>query len=149
MTHLDTNNIIQVGIVVRDIEKTAKLYSKIFGVEMPNIRNAYPNITYRGQKITTHSKLCSFSMGNVTLELVQPDEGPSSWREFLDSHGEGVHHIGVVVNDLQGAFDTLAEHGIDKRQYGGAQWGSYTIVNSDALGVLFNIKNPKPFVDEE
>lgn len=149
MKPVDSNNIIQIGIVVKDIEKTAKLYSEIFGVEMPNIRPAFPNITYRGEKITTHSRLCSFPMGNVTLELVEPDEGPSSWREFLETHGEGVHHIGVIVKDLKGAFETLAEHGIDKRQYGGAQWGSYTIVNSDELGVLFNIKNPEPFVEEE
>lgn len=148
MKQMDSKNIIQIGIVVRNIESVAQLYSEIFSIEMPQIRQAFPNITYRGRKITTHSKLCSFNMGNVTVELIQPDQGPSSWREFLDEHGEGVHHIGVVVSDLQGAFDTLADHGINKRQYGGAQWGSYTIVNSDALGVLFNIKSSQPFEEE-
>ena len=145
MKPLDSNSIIQVGIVVKDVEKAAKLYSELFGIEMPVIRPAFPEITYRGQKVHTHSKLCSFQMGNVALELIEPDEGPSSWREFLQAHGEGVHHLGVIVNDLEGALQTLKEHDIDKRQYGGAQWGSYTIVDSGALGVLLNVKCKKPF----
>lgn len=148
MKPLDSNEIMQIGIVVRDIEKAAKEYSELFGVEMPNIRNAFPTITYRGQKITTHSRLCAIPMGHVMLELVQPDEGPSSWREFLDTHGEGVHHIGFVVKDLDGAFKTLEEHGIAKRQYGGAQWGSYCFMDSEKLGVLFNVKCDKPYEEK-
>ncbi|HIT68903.1 MAG TPA: lactoylglutathione lyase, partial [Candidatus Aphodomonas merdavium] len=60
MKPLDSNSIIQVGIVVKDVEKAAKLYSELFGIEMPVIRPAFPEITYRGQKVHTHSKLCSF-----------------------------------------------------------------------------------------
>ena len=145
MQPIDSNKVIQIGIVVKDIEKAVEMYSELFGIEKPNIRNAFPTIRYRGEDIVTKSLLCSFPMGNVTLELIQPDDGPSSWREFLDAKGEGVHHVGVVVEDLEATHAALSAKGITERQFGGAQWGSYCIVDSaDQLGVLFNIKCSKP-----
>lgn len=141
MKPLDSNRIIQVGIVVRDIEATAKQFAELFGMPVPNIRNAMPNVTYRGEAIETRSLLCSFEMGDISLELVQPDEGPSSWREYLDRHGEGVHHIGLWVKDQEAAFDTLSKKGIEKRQMGVGATSGYCMVDSaEALGVLLNIK---------
>lgn len=149
MKPLENRNIMQIGIVVGDIEKAAAAYARLFGMDMPKIRGAFPTITYRGKAITTHSRLCSFPMGPVSLELIEPDEGPSSWREFLESHGEGVHHVGLMVEDLEGAYGTLAEMGIEKRQFGGAAWGTYTIMDSQDLGVLLNIKCAKPYTEGE
>lgn len=144
MSALETKEIIQIGIVVRDVEKAAKKYAELFGIEMPNIRPAFPNIVYRGTKPTVTGKICSFPMGNMTLELVEPGEGDSSWKEYLDEHGEGVHHIGLMVNDLEKAYEVFAENGIERRQYGGSTWGSYTIMDSKDMGVLFNVKCNKP-----
>lgn len=148
MESLENNKIIQVGIVVRDIEKTAQKYANIFGVEMPKIRLAFPNIVYRGTKPIVTARLCSFLMGNVTLELIQPGEEETSWKEHLDTHGEGVHHIGIMVEDLDKAYQVFADNGIERRQYGGADWGSYTIMDSTDLGVLMNIKCKKPIEGE-
>ena len=147
MKPLETREIMQIGIVVKDIEKSAVAYAKLFGMDMPNIRGAFPTITYRGQKITTHSRLCSFPMGAISLELIQPDDGPSSWREYLEEHGEGVHHVGLMVSDLDEAYASLSDMGIEKRQFGGAAWGSYTIMDSVDLGVLLNIKCAKPVAE--
>lgn len=144
MGHLKTEGIIQVGIVVRDIEKTAALYADLFGVEKPNIRRAFPNIVYRGEKPDVTARLCSFKLGAVTLELIEPGQEGTSWKEYLDEHGEGVHHLGLMVDDLQEAYATLAEYGIERRQYGGADWGSYTIMDSKDLGVLLNVKCNDP-----
>lgn len=149
MDSLDSNEIIQIGIVVKDIRATVENYVRLFGVDYPNIRNAFPNIVYRGKRITTKSQLCSFQLGSVSLELVQPDEDDSSWREFLDEHGEGVHHIGVIVNDLESAYATLEKMDVQKRQFGGAGWGSYTIMDTqETLGVLLNVKCKSPIIEE-
>lgn len=146
MDKLDSNAVIQIGIVVRDIEAAVKHYAAIFGIDPPAIRNVFPEITYRGQEVRPAGKICGFSMGGVTLELVQPDDTPTSWKEFLDSRGEGVHHLGVIVKDLDGALAHLSENGIEPRQQGGAGWGSYTLVESEEkLGVVYNIKCNDPF----
>jgi methylmalonyl-CoA/ethylmalonyl-CoA epimerase len=30
------------------------------------------------------------------VELLQPEHGPSIYKEWLDAHGEGLHHIAVM-----------------------------------------------------
>ena len=144
MAALENNRIIQIGIVVRDIEKTARMYAEMFGMEMPQIRQAFPNIVYRNTKPKVTARLCSFPMGEISLELIQPGEEDTSWKEYLDEHGEGVHHIGLMVDDLEKAYQVFYDKGIERRQYGGAGWGSYTIMDSKELGVLFNVKCAKP-----
>ncbi|MDL2318136.1 VOC family protein [Eubacteriales bacterium OttesenSCG-928-A19] len=149
MATIDSNAIIQVAIVVRDIEKAAAAYASLFGLEMPEIRNAFPSITYRGERVKTKALLCAFPMGGVVLELVQPDAVETSWKEYLDAHGEGVHHIGVMVEDLDGAKAAMAEHGAGTRQFGGAGWGSYSVMDTEALlGVNFSLKCNTPVVEE-
>ncbi len=146
MSKVDSNEIIQVGIVVRDIEKAARNYAGLFGLEMPNIRVAAPNVTYRGKPITPGARLCSFKMGAVSLELVQPDGQPSTWQEFLDKKGEGVHHIGIVVKDKEEAVKLFEDRGMPLRQLGILASGSYSMMDSEEeLGVVYNVKynNPK------
>jgi len=40
-------------------------------------------------------------LGSLSLELIEPVGGPSTWREFLDTRGEGVHHIAFHVPDTE------------------------------------------------
>lgn len=35
-------------------------------------------------------------VGPVDFEFIQPLEGPSIYKEFLEQHGEGVHHIACM-----------------------------------------------------
>ena len=135
----------QIGIVVRDIEKTAKAWASLFGFPVPSIRNAYPHINYKGKPVETKARLCAFSMGAVTLELIQPDETETSWKQFLDEKGEGVHFLGLMVPDLPEALKTLEENGITRRHFGGAQWGSYSLMESEAaLGATLSVKCNTP-----
>lgn len=147
MDNVDSNAIMQVALVVKDIMKTAEYYSKIFGMEFPLIRDIpFENeiiARYRGEKLQAKAKLCVFRMGCIALELIQPvDDCPSSWREFLEMHGQGVHHVGVAVNDKNSALKVFEDYGINPRHEGVFSSGSeYTIVDSEEkLGVMWNIK---------
>ena len=35
-------------------------------------------------------------VGPIVVELLAPGEGPSIYKEWLDAHGEGLHHIAVM-----------------------------------------------------
>ena len=93
---LGTNVICQIGIVVRDIEQTAKAYADIFGMDMPQIRitdtEEITHIKFCGAPTQARAKLAFFQMGSLSLELIEPVGEPSTWKEFLDEHGESVHH---------------------------------------------------------
>ena len=136
--------ICQVGVVVRDIERTARAWAELFGTDVPAIRMTAgrdeANTRYRGAPTDARAKLAFFDMGAVSLELIEPIDGPSTWREFLDAKGEGVHHIAFHIKDTDAVTAALKERGMSVAQQGDYTGGSYTYVDSqNALGVVLEL----------
>lgn len=132
---LGTDVIVQIGIVVKDIEKTAKEFAKFFGVEVPGIIETEEyeksHTQYRGQPTKARAKLAFFkNFKNVEIELIEPDENPSTWREFLDTHGEGIHHIAVFVKNMDQKIEILRKEGIEVIQKGDYTGGRYAYMDS-------------------
>ncbi len=144
---LDSNVIMQVTIVVKDIHKTARNIADLFGMEFPEVftleKFGETYAEYNGVRTDTLIKLAVFRMGAVDLELIEPDDKPSTFKTFLEEHGEGVHHVGLVVNNRKNALNTLQEEGIKVRFWGSFPDGStYDIADTkDLLGVFLNIKH--------
>lgn len=138
---------IQINIVVSDIEKAAAKWADLLGIPVPEIRENVleggENYTYRGEPVSCNLKVCNIEMPHFVIELHQPTGGNSSFQEFLDKHGNGVHHLGFEVGDKRDAvIEELSECGYDTNRtlgiYPGSSW---TIVDSeDDLGVNLNIK---------
>jgi methylmalonyl-CoA/ethylmalonyl-CoA epimerase len=109
------SELFQVGIVVRDLEESMKRYKNILGIEswqVVEINSSIVHLTYRG-KPSQHSFKAAFTMlGSLMVELLQPLEGTGTYREFLDAHGEGLHHLGHArVDDLEEAVRALEKAG--------------------------------------
>ncbi|MBM3239684.1 VOC family protein [Candidatus Poribacteria bacterium] len=141
---LDTNVICQIGIVVRDIERTAKAYADIFGMDMPKIRitdtEEITHIKFRGAPTQAQARLAFFQMGSLSLELIEPVGEPSTWKNFLDEHGEGVHHIAFRIKGMDKVLELLNEKGILTIQQGDYTGGRYAYVDSVlALGVIMEL----------
>ena len=101
-----------VGIVVRDVDQAARVFGDVFSAEVPtpNIVTGLPFAAgYRDG--TTGVKIASFSTGNVRVELIEPIDGPSPWKDFLDQHGEGVHHLGFTMGDYNRTIKRLQDKG--------------------------------------
>jgi len=146
LSKIDSQAICQIAIVVKDIETVAKNYSRLFGIEMPKIFTVpNPNevpLYYKGRLTSTKAKICVFQMGPVVLELTEPGDDPSCWRDFYEKHGQGVHHIGIEVQDLDNSLNALKEIGSDVIQVGYYPTSSYWIMDTEEqLGVRFNIKH--------
>ena len=147
---LNKEQFIQVTIVVDDIQRAAKAWSTLLGVPEPEIwvnhlesNGEYP-YTYRGNgNMPCDLQMCVIEMGCWVLELHQIDENPSTFREFINKHGNGVHHLGFEVGDARDeVIRELKEMGFDtERTIGVYPGSSWTIVDSeDVLGVNLNIK---------
>lgn len=146
MPAINPKGICQIALVVKDIEKTARNFCEVFGLPMPEIFSLPPaeeaHTRFRGKPTDTRARLAVFKMGPVVLELTQPDGEPSSWKEFLERHGEGVHHIGFMVDDLNGTLSFLDRLGMPERHSGDYTGGRYVFVESaEKLGVLLNVKH--------
>ena len=132
---LGTNVVAQICILVRDIETTAKVYGEFFGVRY-RISESVPYETaktvYNGEPSPARCKMAFFELGSVQLELIQPDEHPSVWREDLDRNGEGFHHIAFKVKDTENVLAKMEGMGMRKRMTGNWATGCFAYVDAYA-----------------
>ncbi len=142
---IPTPVICQVGVIVYDIERSINEYCRVFGLPRPevHITDSYEQArtTYDGQPTQARAKLAFFQMGEqLTIELIEPLGGPSTWQEFLENKGEGVHHIAFMIKDTPAVTSELAAAGIPTQQQGHYTGGMYTYVDSaPALGMILEL----------
>lgn len=152
---IGTDKVIQVGMIVRDIERMRQRYNDVLGVPLPPIQvtpgYAQVETTYNGQRCDGTAKLAFMNFGQITIELIEPDETPSVWRDWLEEHGEGAQHIAFPVKDTQVAVEHFAKFGIPVAQWGyyGDRSGMYTYMDSQAqlgttIELLENFPSPRP-----
>jgi catechol 2,3-dioxygenase-like lactoylglutathione lyase family enzyme len=127
----------QIAIVVEDLEKVAENYWNILGIGPWAIYDwEYPLVydrTYHGRTVWARERIALAQVGDVQLELVQPLEGPSIYADWLDEHGEGLHHMNFLVDDVDDAVQVLTEQGFESLQGGKfgpkEQRGAYNYVD--------------------
>jgi hypothetical protein len=143
---IELKSLLQIAFVVKDIEKSAKVWADFFNVPVPKIDITEPHhdprLTYRGQEGYYGQKLAVIRTDSFIIELLQPTGGPSTFQEFLDKHGQGLHHLGF---DEKGQRDLVVrefeEKGYQLRTIGIHAKDSWTIVDTeDDLGTNLNIK---------
>jgi Glyoxalase/Bleomycin resistance protein/Dioxygenase superfamily len=86
----------QMAYLVQDIESSMRDWTKLMGVG-PFFYLKYHSptgATFRGQPTNMCISLAFAQSGPIQIELVQQiNDGPSLFKEFLDSGREGLHHI--------------------------------------------------------
>ena len=131
---LGTNVITQIGIIVKNIAQTAQDYAHFFNVPVPTIAEtssvSETHMEYRGKPSEGRAKLAFFRFKNITIELIEPIGGPSTWQEFLETKGEGVHHIAFQVKNSDGKTLTLAQQKIPLVQKGDYRGGCYKYLDA-------------------
>lgn len=143
---LDTDAVAQICFVTEDVDKAALWFADLVGKEMPpEGRAAEPDVakaTYLGQPANVGCKIRMFKFGNIDLEFLQPGPEPSAWRDFLDQHGPGCHHIAFRTRNLTQKNAYLEGRGHKLLQRGetdGAK-GRYAYYDTEPqLGVLIEL----------
>ncbi|NWL89296.1 MULTISPECIES: VOC family protein [unclassified Paenibacillus] len=141
---LGTTIVTQIGIIVRDIEKVAQSYAKFFGIEQPKWSWTdtadVAQTEYKGESSPARAKLAFIDCGQLQIELIEPDQHPSTWREFLDEHGEGVHHIAFFVKGMKEKVSVMQAQQMPLIQKGEYTGGRYAYMDSFAeLKVLVEL----------
>jgi 4-hydroxyphenylpyruvate dioxygenase-like putative hemolysin len=131
---LGTKIVTQIGILVHDIEKTAQEWADFFGIEKPKIIITdtvdIAQTEYRGAKTPARAKLAFIDAGQLQIELIEPDHEPSTWREYLDQHGEGPHHIAFVIDGMKEKVLKLESRGMPLIQKGEYTGGRYAYMDT-------------------
>ena len=108
--------IFQVGVVVRDLDKTVE-YLTSLGLGPFTIKtNTHSSATVHGEKVFYEVKIALAQQGPVQIELIEYQKGKTIHKEFLDEKGEGIHHILFQVQDLNATLEKFAKKGIKPLQ---------------------------------
>jgi len=131
---LGTKVITQIGILVNDIDKVSEAYASFFGVPKPeaNWTDAIDKAQteFNGEPSEARAKLAFFDMGSLQLELIEPDQHPSTWRNYLNEHGEGPHHIAFQIEGMKEKIEVLGAKGFPLQQKGEYTGGRYAYIDT-------------------
>jgi methylmalonyl-CoA epimerase len=94
--------IAHLGIAVKDLDPPKKLYANNLNLEL------------KGEEVIESQKVkVSFiKVGESNLELLLPTAADSPVGKFLETKGEGFHHLALEVEDIHAAVEELKAAGV-------------------------------------
>jgi len=133
---IDLKRIDHIGIAVPHLEQAIAAYEAL-GFAVAD-RHDVPS-----EKVRT----AFLPVGESTLELLEPTEPDSVIAKFLEKRA-GIHHICVLVDDIEAALRELGERGVrlvDPEPRVGAGGCRVAFVHPKAaFGVLIELKEAAP-----
>jgi methylmalonyl-CoA/ethylmalonyl-CoA epimerase len=123
-----------IGIAVKDLEEAIALYQNVLGFHFEGVQTLEDR----------HIKIASFRSGEKThIELVQPLSNESTVAKFLETRGEGIHHLAVKVDDVRAMLAEYKRKGlvlIDEEPKPGAGGSRVAFVHPKSTrGVLLEL----------
>lgn len=91
-----------VAIAVNDVEESAKVYQQALGVNDVE----FETVESEGVKVAI------IHLENGRVELMQPTNDASPIRKFLDKRGEGLHHMALETDNIEGEVERMEGCGI-------------------------------------
>ena len=99
---MEIKRIAHLGIAVKDLAAPKKLYTENLG------------LTSKGEELveTQKVKVSFLQVGESSLELLVPTADDSPVAKFLETKGEGFHHLALEVADIHAAVAELKAAGV-------------------------------------
>jgi methylmalonyl-CoA/ethylmalonyl-CoA epimerase len=116
-----------VGIAVKSIEEWLPYYRDTLGLE------------YLGSEEVKEQKVrvAFLQIGESRIELLEPTSTDSPISKFIEKRGGGIHHIAILVDDINTVLSRHHEHGfelIDKEPRIGAHDRKIAFVHPKSTG---------------
>lgn len=114
------------AVVVRNMKEAIRFYTSI-GIgpfeDYPPLKE-YTQIDVPDEVGFRNLKIKFVQIGPVQIQLIQPGEGKSLYKDFLEKKGEGVYHLGFVVDDVDDSEAELRKLGLKVLSSGRREDGS-------------------------
>ncbi len=143
MSDVNLNEIIQIGIIVKDIQKSTEQWARFLNVPVPEIfttaEYSETHAEYMGKPCYGRIFQSFFKLSNTEIELIQPiGSEPSVWQDDLLANGEGVHHIAFRTTNMQHSIQEYTDQGYPLVQKGDFKGGQYAYVDA-SFGPLLEL----------
>lgn len=144
---LSKEKIIQFSLVVKDMQKVAERFSRIFGIPWKLYELSLGNSILHGIKLADTDCCLKFAIGcfgGRSLKLIQPVSGKSAYAEFLENSGEGFYTIGLgTLTNHDDIVSALQRAGIALEMQGIADGAKFSIMDtSEDLGCRIEFSGP-------
>ncbi len=115
--------IVQIGFIVRDLEKVKKQAARFLDVPVPpTVTSGEYQVTqtvYHGQPAPdAQCQMAFFYFNGLQVEFIQPNDAPSVWRDHLERYGEGIHHLSFQVKGMEQVIGQCQAWGMTLEQKG-------------------------------
>jgi methylmalonyl-CoA/ethylmalonyl-CoA epimerase len=137
-----------IAIIVKDINGAVECFSSL-GIgpfqAYPPMRD-YIKVNVPDKEAFYALTIKQTQIGPVALQLIQPGEGKTIYKDFLEREGEGVFHLGFVVDDIDREETKLTAQGLKVLSSGRRADGSgFTYFDTvDKAGVVLLIRQNPP-----
>jgi len=91
-----------IAIAVTNLDDAIELYKKVLGIE----------VAHREYVEEFKTDTATFKLGDSAIELVEGKSEDSAIRKFVESKGPGIHHIAVVVENIEETIAQLKSDGV-------------------------------------
>ena len=91
-----------IAIAVNDVEESAKIYQQALGVDSVE----FETVESEGVKVAI------IHLENARIELMQPTNDTSPIKKFLDKKGQGLHHMALETENIEGEVNRMEGCGI-------------------------------------
>jgi|UniRef100_A0A7C5AKV1 methylmalonyl-CoA/ethylmalonyl-CoA epimerase len=94
--------IAHLGVAIRELDPPKKLYGE------------HLNLEFKGDEVVASQKVqvSFFKVGETNIELLLPTAADSPVAKFLETRGEGFHHLALEVEDIDQAVAELKAAGV-------------------------------------
>lgn len=90
-----------IGIAVRSIAEARIFYENVLGLKCEKIEEV------ASQKVRT----AFFKIGDIHIELLEPTATDSPIAKFIETKGEGFHHVAYKTNDIGSQLNQATAEG--------------------------------------
>ena len=91
-----------IAIAVNDVEASAKIYQEALGIA----EIEFETVESEGVKVAI------IHMENGRIELMQPTNDESPIKKFLDKKGQGLHHMALETDNIEGEVERMEGCGV-------------------------------------
>ena len=91
-----------VGIAVKSIEDVLPFYVETLNLPLLGVEEV------ESEKV----KVAFLQVGESKIELLEPTSPDSPIAKFIEKRGEGIHHVALGVDDIEGRIAELKANGI-------------------------------------
>lgn len=150
------DSVIQIGIVVPDVDKAIESYRDLLQVRKWNINQVDTvtgkggNFHKNGKPIQAKVKIAWANIGNVELELIEPQDQHSLYADFLRERGPGIHHVMLGTSNYATCLEHMNSQKIAAIGGGDLQGTRFQMFDTqELLGFICEIAEGDPLVPDQ